>query len=87
MRMWKGKKYSVITLADGFEYKDQKYTSLSEIAMQRSQARVGMDGSSLGLKKKKEAVMKPSIKYCAIYTRKSSEEGLEQEFNYSGCTK
>ena len=25
--------------------------------------------------------MKPSIKYCAIYTRKSSEEGLEQEFN------
>jgi site-specific DNA recombinase len=25
--------------------------------------------------------MKPSVRYCAIYTRKSSEEGLEQEFN------
>lgn len=25
--------------------------------------------------------MKPPIKRCAIYTRKSSEEGLEQEFN------
>lgn len=25
--------------------------------------------------------MKPLVKYCAIYTRKSSEEGLEQEFN------
>jgi DNA invertase Pin-like site-specific DNA recombinase len=25
--------------------------------------------------------MKPPVKYCAIYTRKSSEEGLEQEFN------
>jgi site-specific DNA recombinase len=24
---------------------------------------------------------KPTIKRCAIYTRKSSEEGLEQEFN------
>ncbi|TMJ53056.1 MAG: recombinase family protein, partial [Alphaproteobacteria bacterium] len=23
----------------------------------------------------------PSRKHCAIYTRKSSEEGLEQEFN------
>lgn len=25
--------------------------------------------------------MKPSTRYCAIYTRKSSEEGLEKEFN------
>lgn len=25
--------------------------------------------------------MKSPVKYCAIYTRKSSEEGLEQEFN------
>ena len=25
--------------------------------------------------------MKPTLKYCAIYTRKSSEEGLEQDFN------
>lgn len=25
--------------------------------------------------------MKPSLKYCAVYTRKSTEEGLEQDFN------
>ncbi|MCE7887404.1 MAG: recombinase family protein [Alphaproteobacteria bacterium PRO2] len=25
--------------------------------------------------------MKPPIKYCAVYTRKSTEEGLEQDFN------
>ena len=25
--------------------------------------------------------MKPAVRYCAIYTRKSSEEGLEQDFN------
>lgn len=25
--------------------------------------------------------MKPSIKHCAVYTRKSTEEGLEQDFN------
>src|ERR1700744_4041005 len=31
--------------------------------------------------KQGEEVMKPPVKYCAIYTRKSSEEGLEQEFN------
>lgn len=26
-------------------------------------------------------MMKPQIKYCAVYTRKSTEEGLEQDFN------
>jgi len=31
-RIWKGEKYSVIVLIDGFEYKDRKYSSLSEIA-------------------------------------------------------
>lgn len=28
--------------------------------------------------------MKPPIRHCAIYTRKSTEEGLEQEFNNLG---
>lgn len=32
VRMWKGKKYIVLTLMNGFEFNDQKYTSLSEIA-------------------------------------------------------
>lgn len=25
--------------------------------------------------------MNPVVKYCAVYTRKSTEEGLEQDFN------
>ena len=31
-RLWNGKKYTVMTLVDGFQYNDHKYTSLSEIA-------------------------------------------------------
>ena len=42
--------------------------------------------------------MKPPLRRCAIYTRKSTEEGLEQDFNsldaqreachsYRGCTR
>ncbi len=54
VRMWKGKKYSVLTLADGFEYKDQKFTSLSEIAMQITGTRWN-GWVFFGLKKKKEA--------------------------------
>jgi hypothetical protein len=52
-RMWGGKKYSVMTLADGFEYKDQKYTSLSEIATQITGTRWN-GWVFFGLKKKKE---------------------------------
>ena len=52
-RMWKGEKYSIITLVDGFEYKDQKYTSLSEIATQITGTRWN-GWVFFGLKKKKE---------------------------------
>jgi hypothetical protein len=53
VRMWKGKKYSVLTLAGGFEYKDHKYTSLSEIAMKITGTRWN-GWVFFGLKKKKE---------------------------------
>jgi hypothetical protein len=52
-RMWNGKKYSVITLTDGFEYNDRKYTSLSEIATQITGTRWN-GWVFFGLKKKKE---------------------------------
>ena len=32
VRVWKGSKYSVLALQDGFEYGDRQFTSLSEIA-------------------------------------------------------
>lgn len=53
VKMWKGKKYSVLTLADGFEFNDQKYTSLSEIAMQITGTRWN-GWVFFGLKNKKE---------------------------------
>lgn len=52
-RMWKGEKYSVMTLTDGFEYKNQKYTSLSEVATQITGTRWN-GWVFFGLKKKKE---------------------------------
>ena len=51
-RMWNGKKYSVMTLADGFEYNNQEYTSLSEIATQITGTRWN-GWVFFGLKKKK----------------------------------
>lgn len=53
-RIWSGKKYSVIVLTDGFEYKDQKYSSLSEIASLITGTRWN-GWVFFGLKKKKEA--------------------------------
>lgn len=53
VKMWKGKKYSVLTLTDGFEYNDQKYTSLSEIALQITGTRWN-GWVFFGLKNKKE---------------------------------
>lgn len=32
VRNWKGKRYSVLTKSDGFEYQEQHYTSLTQIA-------------------------------------------------------
>ena len=53
-RIWNGEKYSVMTLADGFEYKSRKYSSLSEIASQITGTRWN-GWVFFGLKKKKEA--------------------------------
>lgn len=53
VKMWKGKKYSVLILENGFEFNSQKYTSLSEIAMQITGTRWN-GWVFFGLKNKKE---------------------------------
>lgn len=53
-RIWNGEKYSVIVLTNGFEYKDRKYSSLSEIASLITGTRWN-GWVFFGLKKKKEA--------------------------------
>ena len=68
---------------DDFEYQGRPYKSLSAIA----RAITGTRWNGLvffGLKNQRgRAMKKPVVRKlrCAVYTRKSSEEGLEQEFN------
>ena len=85
VRTWKGKSYRVMVLADGFAYDGKTFTNLSEIAsaitgtrwngprffgLRSASAEAGADGQLI-----------PKLRRCAIYTRKSTEHGLELEFN------
>src|SRR4051812_7761783 len=44
-------------------------------------ARMRVVAASAGAKRDTQNRAKPAVIRCAIYTRKSTEEGLEQEFN------
>ncbi len=84
--------HTVIVLDDGFEYQGERYRSLSAIA-RRITGSHWSGPTFFGLKRQpspaplKAAMNKGSgaasqhSLRCAVYTRKSSEEGLEQEFN------
>ena len=71
-------------LDDGVSFNGKRYRSLSEVAR-------GITGSRwsgprfFGLRTRRRRIImehpKSPIRRCAIYTRKSSEEGLEQDFN------
>ena len=90
IREWQGTQHCVTVRVDDFEYQGRPYKSLSAIA--RAITKVRLNGwVFLGLKEpprcsmtKKQlvTVSPPRQKLrCAVYTRKSSEEGLEMEFN------
>src|SRR6056297_2194615 len=83
LREWQGVEQIVTVTADGFEWQGRPYKSLSAIA--RAITGTRWNGwVFFGLKSRPGADMtKPIVRKqrCAIYTRKSSEEGLEQEFN------
>ena len=72
----------------GYEYKGTRYESLSEIARLITGTRWS-GPLFFGLQKKSSACPEggsmtsesKKVTRCAIYTRKSSEEGLEQSFN------
>ena len=52
VRNWKGKRHSILTKSNGFEYQDQHYTSLTQIANNITGSR--WNGRAFfGLKKKK----------------------------------
>ena len=83
MREYQGVEHTVTVLQDGYEWQGRPYKSLSAIA----RAITGTRWNGLvffGLKNRRASSMsKPPIRKlrCAIYTRKSTEEGLDMEFN------
>ena len=93
VREWHGRTHSVTVLEDGFEYAGATYPSLTKIARKITGAhwsgprffdvptlniRTTIMESAVG-----EATQRRTAKKlrCAIYTRKSTEEGLDQAFN------
>ena len=96
VREWHGRTHTVIVTDDGFEYAGASYSSLTKIAMAITGAHwsgprfFGLLGRCDGPWEPRNATMSNPGKAqksasrkvrCAIYTRKSTEEGLEQAFN------
>jgi DNA invertase Pin-like site-specific DNA recombinase len=93
IREWRGVEHCAAVTRDGFEYAGRPYKSLSAVA--RTVTGTRWNGwTFFGLKSARGAGVSrgetsagsgapaPVRKLrCAVYTRKSSEEGLEQEFN------
>ena len=86
VRQWRGRTLAVLVREDGFEYEGQHYRSLTVIAERIPGApdqTSGCCGRCRGRAMTPSAgrgVRRARVR-CAIYTRKSSEEGLDQEFN------
>jgi hypothetical protein len=97
VREWRGETYEVLVLDDGFSWQGTSYRSLSALArkitgtawsgplfFELKPNRSAALGSSRDHVQPKRTAMPradASHRRCAIYTRKSSEEGLDQEFN------
>ena len=78
LRSWHGEVHEVIVTDTGYVYRGSTFSSLSKIA--REITGTQWSGPAL-LRNQEKGMTTPSRIRCAIYTRKSSEEGLEQSFN------
>ncbi len=87
LRQWGGVAHEVMVMERGYAYRGRSYTSLSEIARYITGARwsgprfFGLRSQSKHAASGADRVSPAKKVRCAIYTRKSSEEGLEQDFN------
>ena len=96
VRQWRGHTHTVLVCRDRFEHEGQRYRSLTAIAERITEAHWSGPAvlwpdetrtcflARLGRPMTRPATNSTRRKgtvRCAIYTRKSSEEGLEQEFN------
>jgi hypothetical protein len=84
IRDWQGVSHRVIVVDDAVVYREQRYRSLSEVARVITGARWS-GPLFFGLKRMLRSVAleraKLAVRRCAVYIRKSSEEGLDQDFN------
>lgn len=77
MRTWKGKKHMVLVKTDGFDFGvgfTQAFRKLPTTLLVH-------DGTGICFWPEEGWRMKNEIKNCAIYCRKSSDEGLDMDFN------
>ena len=95
VREWRGVTHMVLIHADGVEWRGQRYRSLTLVARKITGARwsgprfFGLRRRPLELRVQPREQAMARVDHaraaftvrCAIYTRKSSDEGLEQEFN------
>ena len=95
VREWRGATHLVLIHADGVEWRGRRYPSLSVVAREITGAQwsgprfFGLSKAERRFVERAEdrharslIVQNPGATFrCAIYTRKSSDEGLEQEFN------
>ena len=86
LREWQGVEHTVTVLTEGYEWQGRPYRSLSAIARAITGTRwnglvfFGLKSQEGGMSRGPEG--KPIRKLrCAVYTRKSTEEGLDKEFN------
>jgi hypothetical protein len=75
VREWQGRQVDVLVTEDGFVWEERSYPSLSAIA-RAATGRIGPVLASSEL-----SVVADRRYRCAVYTRKSTEDGLDQEFN------
>ena len=80
-REWNGTEHRVTVQEKGFEYRDEQYGSLSQVARPNYRQPLVGAGVLWPQAPKGDEAMTAPIRRCAVYTRKSSEEGLEQSFN------
>ena len=95
VREWHGRTHTVTVTEDGFEYAGMSYPSLTKVAKKitgahwsgprffglvRAGARARATETTMAESEKASRRSARRLR-CAIYTRKSSEEGLEQAFN------
>ena len=83
LRDWRGTQHQVIVREHDVEFQGKRYKSLSQVAHRITGSKWSgpfFFGASSSFRMIHRRAPEASLR-CAIYTRKSSEEGLEQDFN------